>query len=132
VDSGLAASLIGQDEVRLSRQDGALGGLLESFAAMELARQATWATQVVDLYHYRTRDQVEVDIVLENLRGEVVAIEVKAASTVRAEDFTGLRHLAARLGDDMIAGYVLYLGQQSLPFGPKMRALPLAALWETG
>jgi predicted AAA+ superfamily ATPase len=39
------------------------------------------------LSHYRTRDKVEVDAILENRRGEVVGIEVKAASTVRAEDF---------------------------------------------
>jgi len=25
---------------------------------------------------------------------------------------------------------VLYTGTQTLPFGPKMRALPAAALWE--
>ena len=82
------------------------------------------------MYHYRTKDNVEVDLVLENRRGEVVAIEVKASSTVRAEDFAGLRHLEARLGEDLLVGMVLYTGQQTLPFGPKLRALPIAAVWE--
>jgi hypothetical protein len=67
--------------------------------------------------------------VLENRRGQVVAIEVKAATTVRAEDFRALRHLAERLGDDFRLGVVLYTGDSTLPFGPKLRAVPVSALW---
>jgi len=60
---------------------------------MELARQATWSDARVDLFHYRTKDKVEVDVILENRQGKVVGIEVKAASTVGQDDFSGLRHL---------------------------------------
>jgi predicted AAA+ superfamily ATPase len=49
---------------------------------MELARQVTWSDTRVELFHYRTRDKVEVDVVLENRQGKVVGVEVKAASTV--------------------------------------------------
>jgi uncharacterized protein len=59
-----------------------------------------------------------------------VAIDVKAGSTVRAEDFRGIRHLADRTGDDLVVGAVLYTGPQTLPFGPRLRAIPIAALWE--
>jgi len=97
---------------------------------MELARQLTWSRQRAELFHYRTKDKVEVDAVLENRQGEVVGIEVKASSTVGPDDFSGLRHLAARTGGDFIAGVVLYTGTQTLPFGPRMRAMPAAALWE--
>lgn len=97
---------------------------------MELCRQLTWSDQRAELYHYRTKDKVEVDAVLENRRGQVVGIEVKAASTVREEDFRGLRHLADRLGDDFIVGLVLYTGRQTLPFGPRLRVMPISALWQ--
>jgi uncharacterized protein len=107
-----------------------LGSLLEGFVAMEIARQLTWSRQRAELYHYRTKDQVEVDIVLENRRGQVVAIDVKAAATVKGDDFRGLRHLADRLGDELQVGLVLYTGQQTLPFGPRFRAVPVSALWE--
>ena len=85
----------------------------------------------VHLYHYRDRDRdgYEVDAVLEHAAGDVVAIEVKAAETVRSEDFRGIRHLARRLGDHLIAGIVLYTGAQTLPFGQRLRALPISALW---
>ncbi|MGH4019021.1 MAG: hypothetical protein ACRDT0_07235 [Pseudonocardiaceae bacterium] len=71
-----------------------------------------------------------MDALLERASGEVIGIEVKAAETVTGADFHGLRHLADRLGDKFTAGFVLHLGNQSLPFGDRMRALPLSALWE--
>jgi predicted AAA+ superfamily ATPase len=130
VDSGLAAALVGADAESLLRPGSpAYGGLLEGFVLMELARQLTWSRTQADLYHYRTRTGVEVDAVLESRQGKVVGIEVKASSTVRSEDFRGLRHLAERLGDDFVVGIVLYTGPQALSFGPKMRLLPVSALW---
>jgi uncharacterized protein len=132
VDSGVAANLLDLDASRLRQPESPLGPLLEGFVAMEVARQLTWSVQRAELFHYRTKDHVEVDVVLEDRRGRVIGIEVKAASTVRAEDFSGLRHLAERLGTDLLAGFVLYTGQQTLPFGPRFRAVPISALWEMG
>ena len=34
-----------------------------------------------------------------------------------------------RLGSRFVAGYVLYTGQQTLPFGNRLRAIPIDALW---
>jgi predicted AAA+ superfamily ATPase len=130
VDSGIAANLLGADVRSLLRPEGSFGPLLESFVQMELARQSSWCETRVDLFHYRTKDKVEVDVVLENRQGKVVGIEVKAASTVGQDDFSGLRHLAQRLGDDFIVGLVLYTGQQTLSFGPRLRAMPVSAIWE--
>lgn len=129
VDSGLASAVLGQDEDSLRRQDGPLGGLLEGFVVSELSRQLTWSDQSAELFHYRTKDQVEVDAVIENRRGQVVAAEVKASTTVRAEDFAGIRHLAARTGSDFVVGVVLYAGEETLSFGDRMLAIPIAALW---
>jgi uncharacterized protein len=129
VDTGIACHLIGQDAHRLGEPGGAGGAMLENFVAMELARQLTWSHQRCRLFHYRTKDKTEVDAVLETPDGRVVGIEVKAGATVRSEDLAGLRHLATHLGDRFIAGYVLYTGQQTLPFGDKLRAIPLDALW---
>jgi uncharacterized protein len=132
VDSGIAANLLGLEETALRQPGGPLGPLLEGFVLMELARQLTWCEHDAELYHYRTKDKVEVDAILEDRRGRVVAIEVKAAATVRSDDFRGLRHLAERLGDDLLVGIVLYAGPEILPFGPRLRAMPVGALWEVG
>lgn len=71
----------------------------------------------------------EVDAILERASGEVVAIEVKAAETVRGEDFRGIQHVMRRIGDQLFAGFVLHAGQYALPFGERLRALPISALW---
>ena len=69
-----------------------------------------------------------VDTVLECADGTVIGVEVKAAETVRAEDFRGLRHLANRLGDRFPGrDRALRRGQQ-LSFDG-LSALPMAAWW---
>lgn len=130
VDTGIATHLLGQDATRLGEPDGAAGPMTETFVLMELARQLTWSTERARLYHYRTKDKVEVDAILETPDGRVIAIEVKAGATVRSEDLAGLRHLAQRLDRRFVAGYVLYTGQQTLPFGDRLRAVPIDALWQ--
>jgi hypothetical protein len=58
-------------------------------------------------------------------------VEVKAAETVRADDFRGLKRLQRRLGDRFRAGFVLYCGSESLSFGDGLTRLPISALWTT-
>jgi predicted AAA+ superfamily ATPase len=129
VDSGVATQILGHDAHSLLRRDAPFGALLESFVAMELARQATWSDTEVELFHYRTKDKQEVDVVIEDTRRRVVGIEVKASSTVRGDDFRGLRHLAGRLGDDFLVGVVLYTGEATVSFGDRFKAMPVSAIW---
>jgi predicted AAA+ superfamily ATPase len=128
-DSGLAGYLAGITMKRAAHPTAPIGPILENFVLSELARQLSWTTEPVRLYHYRDRDGYEVDAVLEHASGDVIAIEVKAAETVRSEDFRGIRHLARRLGGQLIAGIVFYAGAQPLPFGERLRALPISSLW---
>lgn len=129
-DSGIAARLLAADPHTLRRPGGPFGPLLEGFVIAELARQLTWSQTLAEMYHYRDKNKVEVDIVLQDRHGAVVGIEVKAGSTVRSEDFRGLAHLGRQLGDEFRAGLVLYTGAQTLPFGDKLRAVPISALWQ--
>lgn len=126
VDTGLANHL-----TRGAKADAPLGGLLENFVLSEIARQLTWSETFARLYHYRDRDQYEVDGVIEDNAGQVVGVEVKAAETVRADDFRGLRLLQRRLGAHFRAGFVLYCGTESLSFGDNLTCLPISALWTT-
>lgn len=131
-DSGLAAHLVGADATRL-REDRTLSGrLLESFVAMELTKQIAWSRTVPALYHFRALGGAEVDFVLERRAGAVVGIEVKSAATVGAADFGGLKILAETAGRRFHRGIVLYTGQEVVPFGPRLHALPVDALWRWG
>jgi predicted AAA+ superfamily ATPase len=124
VDSGLAHHLADDAAARAP-----VGGLVESFVLSELARQLTWCDIRGRLYHYRDRDGYEVDAVIESSAGQVIGIEVKAAESVRTEDFRGLRVLQRRLGERFRGGFVLYCGPESFSFGDGLICLPIAALW---
>jgi len=76
IDSGMACHILGQDVGRLGEPGGAAGSMVENFVLMELARQLTWNDERAGLFHFRTRDGVEVDAVLETPDGRVVGIEV--------------------------------------------------------
>jgi predicted AAA+ superfamily ATPase len=53
------------------------GALLESFVFSQLLKLSAWTEERVMLFHYRDRDQLKVDFVLENSAGGIIGIEVK-------------------------------------------------------
>lgn len=131
-DTGAAAYLAGVDAEAMSTDISSVltGGLVESFVANELLKQSAWSTVDFRLFHFRDRAGREVDLVMENRRRDVVGIEVKATSTVKASHFKGLEYLRDQAGDRFRAGVVLYTGQAALPFGDRLWALPMASLWD--
>ncbi len=129
VDSGFLAYLIGANERRVAEDGAVAGTMFESFAVIELLRQTDWAEHPVQLFHYRDKQQREVDIVLERHTGDVVGVEVKASATPASGDFAGLRYLRDRLGDRFKSGVVLHTGADTLPFGDRLAAVPVAGLW---
>ena len=128
-DSGLVAHLIDLDERQIAKDATTFGHALECFVAMELRKQATWSRIRPSMYHFRTHNNVEVDLVLESPSGDIVGIEVKAASRVRDEDVRGLELLRDLAGDRFCRGVVLYTGGESLPLGTDLHALPIDSLW---
>lgn len=130
-DSGLAAALLGADTRSLENDRALLGQLLETFVFQELQRQAGWHQEPIEFFHFRDRDGVEVDIVIELGSRLVAGIEVKGSSTVFPSDFRGLRKLAKAAGDRFARGVVLYDGETSVGFGDRLYAVPLRRLWES-
>lgn len=129
-DTGLACALIGVDTPGLAADRTLLGQLLETFVYQELRRQASCLDGPYSFFHYRDRDGVEVDIVIEQGVRSVAGIEVKAAATVNHADFRGLRKLKAATGDRFACGVVLYDGEICASFDDSMYAVPIRALWE--
>lgn len=129
-DSGLAAHLLQVDiDALVAPGHPTTGILVETFVFAELTRLLAAGDLGATLHFYRDRDGREVDFLLERRNGQVVAIEVKASSTVGPDDVRHLRWLADKLGDRFAGGYVLHLGNQTHPLGDRLMALPLSALW---
>jgi len=97
----------------------------------DLKRQASWHETPVTFHHFRNRDGADVDIVLEEGAGRVAGVEVKAAATVTAGDFRGLRRLREAAGRRFVGGVVLYDGETSAPFGDGLFAVPIRYLRES-
>jgi len=131
-DSALCSHLLGADVealAALAGAAGAAGAVVEAFALMEIRKQLGWSKTRAAMHHLRTKDGLEVDLVLETPSGAVSGVEVKASATVGDRDFRGLRWLAERAGPSFRQGVVLYAGDKALSFGPALRALPFSALW---
>ncbi len=129
VDSGLLTAMLGYPMARLRADRQLLGPVLESFVFAELLKTSAWADERVSLFHYRDKDKLEVDFVLENSAGGIVGIEVKAAASATRRDFAGLERVASAAGASFVQGLLLYDGQQILSFADNLRAVPLSVLW---
>ncbi|MCY4613802.1 MAG: ATP-binding protein [Nitrospira sp.] len=130
-DTGLACALLGVDAAALAADRTLLGQLLETFVFQELRRQASWHEESFTFFHYRDRDKMEVDVVIERGTQAVAGMEVKAGATVTQADLRGLRKLKAATGRRFAGGAVVYDGETCVRYDDKLYAVPLRLLWET-
>lgn len=128
-DTGLISYLLAVDKERLEKNLEMRGPLLENFVVMELIKQISWSRTRPEIFHYRSRDGKEIDIILEDRQGRIAGIEVKSASTVKSDDFKGIRFLKEAVGGELVSGIVFYTGDKIIPFGSNLYAIPVSSLW---
>ncbi len=131
VDSGLAATLGELDADQWNEERPRFGHLLESFVLQQLIAMADWMPRPPRFFHYRDRDNVEVDIVIESHR-KIWGVEIKAAASVNRDDAKGLLKLAELAGDRFQSGIVFHGGQATFFLNEEARilAVPISKLWE--
>ena len=131
VDPGLAAALLGVSAEALATPGHpADGQLLETMVACEIAKQLTWADDIYRMYHWRSRDGREIDIVIERADGMIAGIEVKAAVDVDGHDLRHLTWMRDRLGARWAGGVLVHLGDRARRWGPGLVSIPINALWQ--
>jgi uncharacterized protein len=128
-DAGLLTHLLNADAARVATEDEVSGRAHESFAAMEIARLVPHTEVAPMLRHWRSRHGEEVDLVLEDRDGRVIAIEVKASATLGRADLRGLNAFRAIAASRFVAGLVLCTTRRTVPLGERMWAVPIEALW---
>lgn len=129
VDSGLACHVLGLTSARALEQSPLRGGVLQNFVAMELRKQAEASAARPRLFHLRSHEGLEVDVVLEDSRHRLVGVEVKASATLKGSDAAGLRAFASLAGDRFVRGVVFYGGRERVPLADRIEAVPIGALW---
>lgn len=128
-DTGLVCALRGMNQSTLLQHPENIGILLETFVINELQKQAGWFDEELTFYHYRDKDKIEVDCIIENSQGDCFAIEIKAAATLTSKDFLGLQRFKSVAGERFKFGVLLYDGDITTAFGENLFAVPLGALW---
>ncbi|GAB3766954.1 hypothetical protein GCM10028864_63930 [Microlunatus parietis] len=106
-----------------------LGGLFEGLIASELLAQSAWSRADVKLWHFRDRNGLEVDLVVERADGAVLAIEVKSSSSYRGDQFTNLAKFASLMPGRFVGGLVLGMAPSAYRYTDKLWGLPASVLW---
>ena len=128
-DTNLLMYLLRREPEEIFNNDRiTMGHLFENFIASEIMKNAS-SIPGLEVSHFRTSDQKEVDFVLE-YRGKIIGIEVKLGSAPDKHDFSGLKLLKEAAGSSFGKGIVLYTGTELLPFGDGFWAVPVNYLWE--
>lgn len=133
-DPALAARLLGVGEEALLRGEGdvvrdgpLLGALFESLVTLSVRTYAQAVSARVR--HLRIlRGDHEVDLIVEDEAGRVLALEVKLSATVDDDDVRDLRWLAGRLGDDLLDMAVINTGTYAYRRADGIAVIPLALL----
>lgn len=130
VDSGLLSYLLRLPSTWSLSESSRFGQVLENFVVSEILKQCSWEKERMEVYHFRTQNGEEVDIILQDRKGNFVGIEVKSSSTVSLKDFKGLISFREIIKERFCRGIVLYTGDTIIPFGENLWAIPIQTLWE--
>lgn len=131
VDTSFSCELLSESGKDPLSEPALFGGIFESFVVNQLVAAAQWSRHLPDSFYWRELGSKpnEVDLVL--ISGEeLIGIEVKAASSIDASDFRGLRALSS--DPRFKRGFVIYTGNMVVQEADNLWALPVSALWEKG
>ena len=126
-DTSLMSSTLGWNEEDALFNEKINGKLAESWAYHEISAQADIVGDY-EITHYRDSDKREIDFIIEHDNGATAGIEVKCGSSVGIEDFKHMKWFQAKFKKERFVGIVLYTGNDVLPFGNHMYAIPFSNL----
>lgn len=134
VDSGVGGRILRLTSERVMSNEPlfqtSYGNLLETFVVGEIRKAVGWLNEPYQLGYWRTRQGVEVDLVVERVRDEaVVGMEVKSASRLSRDDWKGLVRLRTELESRFHAGIVFYTGDMPYQVDDRIYAVPIDKLW---
>jgi predicted AAA+ superfamily ATPase len=126
VDPGLAAFLCGLHSAKGVEAAQEYGALFETLVLSQLRVLASLMTPRASLFHWRTSDGKEVDLVLTQGR-RMTAFECKCTRRARAAD-TGHLRLFRKLHPQCKQGVLVYAGNRVQNMGEGIVALPWTLL----
>jgi len=99
------------------------GPLFENHVISEMLKYLRTRDPGLRLWFYRTRNGLEVDVLLESEKG-VVGIEIKNRETVSGKDATPIKKVGAAIGSRWLGGIVVYRGDRIMQMDHAVWAVP--------
>ena len=131
LDSGLMAAILHWQIAQVELDSDRSGKLIETFIFNELAAQIDAHENKYKLFHYRDREQREIDFLIEREDQALLGIEVKVGSSISVADFKHLKWFKENISKKRsFVGIVLYSGEYAGSMGNNLWAVPFGALWE--
>lgn len=115
---------------QLTGYKGELSGqIYETMVVGELIKWIKTSQNNPEIYFYRTRSGLEVDIILETQNG-IIGIEIKSRKTLANLDHSSLKEVALKLGSAWRGGLVVYQGDEIKKISePSIWAVPSRRLF---
>ncbi|MBI1381242.1 MAG: DUF4143 domain-containing protein [Planctomycetaceae bacterium] len=126
-DTGLVCWLLGLRSVQHLKSHPLRGAIFESWVVSEVAKFRQHRGERGGLYHFRTSDGNEVDLIIQDARGPVL-VEVKASSTIAADNLGGLTRAADLLGAEASERRLLVYGGDESQTRSQAQVIPWRAL----
>ena len=105
------------------------GEIYETMVVSEIIKWMKTVQRQEEIYFYRTRSGLEVDILLLTEKG-IIGMEIKARTAVASTDLRAMREVAKGLGKEWRGGFVIYLGNTIQKVGePNVWAVPSRRLF---
>ena len=127
-DTGLCCNINGLEIGSLIGDRIFFGRILENLIFCELTKNLSWSEIKVRLFYLRMQDGKEIDFILENSKGGLVAIEVKIAEAIKPGDIKHLIWLRDN-SSDFIRGIIFYSGNKTFEITDKIWVVPISFLW---
>lgn len=128
LDTGLLVAVNGWSLEELELDGSKRGQIIENFVLQQLRPEVELAG--ASMHHLRNSSGThEIDLLIEDRQGNLVAIEVKTSMIVNDDDARHLRWLMKEQPDKVKAAVIFYAGPHVLRLRNGVIALPISTLW---
>ncbi len=123
-DVGLLCYLVGLQDPQHAAAGPLSGAIVETAVISELVKSSLNNGEEPRVYFWRTSNGTEVDAVVEQ-DGRLIPIEIKQTATPRPPMASGLLSFMRDYPSEAESGWLVHLGDQTLPLAPGITALPI-------
>jgi hypothetical protein len=119
LDAGFVSYLLGFHEPQTLLQGPLIGPVFETMVVTDVIKRFLHAGERPSLYYLRSRDDLEIDLVIERA-GVLHLVEIKATATVHPKHAASLTRLSGELGNRVKTAALISCASESFQLNQKV------------